>query len=724
MLSISIIIPTYNRKRLLAQCLRSIEKQTYTNKEIIVVDDASTDGTLPYIKKFFPDVKVIRNNINLGPACAKNQGILNSSGRYIYFLDSDSELLNNNTLSEMLSFMDKDPSIGCLGGIAERNRTSGTIFSYGKIVKLAGITHPRILRSEYGKISNDLVQCDFLPTCNCFTRRELALKVGGFDPYYIYQGEDKEFGLKIKSLGYKNMFSHKTSCMHKYDESIAYDRYFYFFKTRTRFLIKNCCPFYLLILPFLDLFVFILYYPFLYFTDKIFPQFEIFKTFQIKKNPSYKPPKIRQLLKFPYYFLNSYIHNLIIIKHTLSCRKNNFLRIDTLNAYIAARHRNQIRHNSIINRIRLYLFNKFNNNKPSLYKTILKKINLFRTKKAINLSHPKNLILFITNKCQLSCKFCFYEKNRNMQSREMSLREINLIANELRNIFHITITGGEPFLRKDIPLICKAFLKNSTLNFITIPTNGFSSKTIYKTTEKILNISRKNLKICISIDGLSKNHNQLRNSNYSFNKAVTTLQLLKKLQKKHKNLLVEISTIITPSLISETELFIDFFQQFRVPIKFSIPRTYDSAIINLGDKYKSNLHSKTNDISLSLEDLTAFIKKISYLNIISPYKFLSNFQILKLENSIKIAQKREKLFNCYAGKIDIVIYPDTSVGFCENTIPIGSLRNSNFNFKKLWNSPAAKQLRTKTEQCTCALPCNLITAMLHDTGCLLSLLEP
>ncbi|WP_262370105.1 glycosyltransferase family 2 protein [Dictyoglomus thermophilum] len=91
---VSIIIPTYNRERLLPRAIESVRRQTYKNWELLIIDDRSTDNTEILVKKYISlDDRIIylKNERKKGPAGARNFGILNSKGKYIAFLDSDDE---------------------------------------------------------------------------------------------------------------------------------------------------------------------------------------------------------------------------------------------------------------------------------------------------------------------------------------------------------------------------------------------------------------------------------------------------------------------------------------------------------------------------------------------------------------------------------------------------------------------------------------------------------
>ena len=105
---ISIITPLYNSKQYILETIQSVLSQTYANWEMIIIDDASTDGSDEIIKSFSikdERIKFIKLDLNQGPAFARNKGIKEASGRYIAFLDSD-DLWMPEKLEKQIEFMD------------------------------------------------------------------------------------------------------------------------------------------------------------------------------------------------------------------------------------------------------------------------------------------------------------------------------------------------------------------------------------------------------------------------------------------------------------------------------------------------------------------------------------------------------------------------------------------------------------------------------------------
>ena len=151
---VSIIILSYNTKSLLRSCLSSLlEHLRGFGFEILVFDNASSDGSVQMIKKEFTKAKVIESQENLGFAKGCNLGAKNSKGKYILFLNSDTQVLDNGFIS-MIEFMDKNPKVAILGGKLENSAGSiqpsaGKFYTlYNLIIMLLGLERLGLLRSS------------------------------------------------------------------------------------------------------------------------------------------------------------------------------------------------------------------------------------------------------------------------------------------------------------------------------------------------------------------------------------------------------------------------------------------------------------------------------------------------------------------------------------------------------------------------------------------------
>ncbi|MFH1460632.1 MAG: glycosyltransferase [Candidatus Omnitrophota bacterium] len=245
---VSIIIPSYNRRNELRYCLTGVFSQQQSRLHVpsfnvIVFDNGSEDGTLDMLGKEFPAVNVLKSVMNIGASRARNEALKIISAKYVWFLDSDSVIDNCDCLVRMVEIMETHEDIGSIGGELIRY-AEGTVLKRNKIL-LNGEPGSDFLEPKKVK----LIDCDFLATCNCLTRRELVLKIGGFDPVYFFLCEDRELGFKIKKQGYRNVCDYSTAVLHNI--SFAQERSI-FLKCRNsfRFALKNLPLWQILILPF------------------------------------------------------------------------------------------------------------------------------------------------------------------------------------------------------------------------------------------------------------------------------------------------------------------------------------------------------------------------------------------------------------------------------------------------------------------------------------------
>jgi MoaA/NifB/PqqE/SkfB family radical SAM enzyme len=159
---------------------------------------------------------------------------------------------------------------------------------------------------------------------------------------------------------------------------------------------------------------------------------------------------------------------------------------------------------------------------------------------------PSFLTFSVNNYCNQLCKTCNIWKNNPVEEKkkELKLDEIERIFSQFPKIFWLTITGGEPFLRRDLVEIVKIAYEKSKVNVLTITTNGSLPDIIEKDVKEILR-SCKNLTLIVnvSVDGDRELHDKIRGVEGSFDKAVETIEKLKKI--KSRRLIVGINSVIS-----------------------------------------------------------------------------------------------------------------------------------------------------------------------------------
>lgn len=225
MVKVSIAIPTYNRKNMLRRLINSIKSSTFTDYEIIVVDDASTDGTDKMIKEEFPDVIYIRHDTPTLVAKSRNDAIMASSGDFIFFIDDDN-VVEKDTIEKLYNYISSHDKIGviapvtCWYSMPDKVMYAGGVFS--RYSRRTIILYPgRSCKDLEGKI----IECDVF--ANSYMFRKEAIQKAGLIPWkrIPWNGEDGYLQYKIKKLGYKNITLGSARVYHDIDPSEGLKRY-------------------------------------------------------------------------------------------------------------------------------------------------------------------------------------------------------------------------------------------------------------------------------------------------------------------------------------------------------------------------------------------------------------------------------------------------------------------------------------------------------------------
>ena len=256
MTTVSIVIVNYNVRQFLSQCIDSIFKSNNKdfNIEIIIIDNASVDGSIDFISKKYPHVQLIPNNKNLGFSKANNQGIAIARGEYILILNPDT-LIQEDTLSLCLEHMNENIKTGVLGVrmidgsgkyLPESKRGEPTLWN--SFTKFSGLTNlfptSKLFSGYYLGLldENSTHKVDVLCGAFMFFRKDVLLKCGGFDEDYFMYGEDIDLSLQVRKKGYNVIYLPTTKIIHFKGESTKKTSYNYvknFYNAMKIFVGKN-----------------------------------------------------------------------------------------------------------------------------------------------------------------------------------------------------------------------------------------------------------------------------------------------------------------------------------------------------------------------------------------------------------------------------------------------------------------------------------------------------
>jgi glycosyltransferase involved in cell wall biosynthesis len=181
---VSVIIPAYNSALSLGAAIQSVLDQSYSEFEILVIDDGSTDDTEGVARSFGNRVSYFRQE-NGGAGAARNQGIARSQGKYVAFLDSDDVWLPTK-LAEQIPMLDRDAEIGL-------------VYTDWAVVPEQGEPEPSVLSklpAASGYVFEQLVQCGFILTSGTVVRRSCLDEIGDFDEH-LSIAQDYDLWLRI-----------------------------------------------------------------------------------------------------------------------------------------------------------------------------------------------------------------------------------------------------------------------------------------------------------------------------------------------------------------------------------------------------------------------------------------------------------------------------------------------------------------------------------------------
>jgi GT2 family glycosyltransferase len=223
---LSIIIVSWNVRDYLADCIESVlENCRSLQYEIIVVDNASTDGTTDFIKNKYPRLVLIPNSTNKGFGYANNQGISQAQGRYLLFLNPDT-IMKPNAVEKMLAFLEQNKDVGAIGPMLlnedltiQRSVRAFPTFR-GALYRHTILRYFGLFKSHHKKWRMKNFKCDRLSDVDqlmgaaILTEKDLVLKVGGFDERFFMYYEEVDFCYRIKKAGYRIVFFPDASIIH------------------------------------------------------------------------------------------------------------------------------------------------------------------------------------------------------------------------------------------------------------------------------------------------------------------------------------------------------------------------------------------------------------------------------------------------------------------------------------------------------------------------------
>jgi MoaA/NifB/PqqE/SkfB family radical SAM enzyme len=316
---------------------------------------------------------------------------------------------------------------------------------------------------------------------------------------------------------------------------------------------------------------------------------------------------------------------------------------------------------------------------------------------------PELLCQFVTARCDAHCRHCFDHERRGPEheARELTLAELEAIASKLPPLYMVLLTGGEPFLRADLPAIAKAYAWGPRPAVLAIPTNGGRPRAILAAVDAILPTLPRGttLSVNVSIDGVGALHDTIRGVPGLFDRAMATASGLRERARSDPRLVTGIITVVSQANAQDLEdledlllndLGIDSWAPFllrgspRDPtLEEPAAMAYSALARRLEQRARSGGWSDTSGfLGARVNGAKNAVRRRA------------------IEGTLASGRRQVP---CQAGTLSAVIQSDGCVQACElRDLPMGDLREHDWDLGRLWRAEAAQRARDRVRRGSCA----------------------
>lgn len=221
---VAAIVLNYNGREVTLQALRSLLAMTYSDFEVLHVDNGSSDGSSEAVAEALPGVVPVRLEENRGPGGGINRGIETALRRgcdYLLLLNNDIEV-SPSMLDELISVAETDPGIGIVGPKIYYHARPDRLWSAGGAIRFReSVTRERgsgeLDRGQYDRDQ----EVGYVNGCAMLIRRSVLEQVGLWDPLFHLAADDADWCMRMKALGYRAFFAHRAVLWHKVGHTVG-----------------------------------------------------------------------------------------------------------------------------------------------------------------------------------------------------------------------------------------------------------------------------------------------------------------------------------------------------------------------------------------------------------------------------------------------------------------------------------------------------------------------
>ena len=324
---------------------------------------------------------------------------------------------------------------------------------------------------------------------------------------------------------------------------------------------------------------------------------------------------------------------------------------------------------------------------------------------------PMTLTYSVTAACQSRCKTCqigaMFCQDPTRAQKDLTLEEVEKIFRTMQPVYFFNMSGGEPFMRDDLPEIVALACKYLKPRVIHTPTNAILPDKIIQNTEKTIKIVRKYdrtvpVTVKPSIDGVGEKHDEIRGVKGNFKCLLKTIEGLKKLEEKYDNFHLELGTVISNFNIDDLDEIEDFVHSLGVESYRNEVAECRTEFFNLEDPITppADVYQRLiKDFARKVEENIGKKKKLA--------RTTEAMRVVYYDLAGKILAERRQVIPCYAGVSNVHINYDGGVWPCcvlGYEQEMGNLRDCGYDFQRLWHSSKANEVRRYIKNKNCACP--------------------
>lgn len=325
--------------------------------------------------------------------------------------------------------------------------------------------------------------------------------------------------------------------------------------------------------------------------------------------------------------------------------------------------------------------------------------------------NPMTVTYSVTAACQSKCKTCqigaMFCQDPTRAQNDLTLEEIEKIFSSMKPVYFFNMSGGEPFMRRDLPEIVRLACKYLKPQVVHTPTNAILSDRIIENTEKIIKIVREYnpqvpFTVKPSIDGVGDKHDEIRGVKGNFKCLLKTIEGLKKLEDKYDNFHLELGTVISNFNINDLDEIEDFVHSLGVESYRNEVAECRTEFFNLQDPITppADVYQRLiKDFARKVEENIGKKRKLA--------KTTEALRVVYYDIAGKILEEKRQVIPCYAGVSNVHINYDGGVWPCcvlGYDQEMGNLRDYHYDFQSLWHSIQAQKVRKYIKEKNCACP--------------------